>query len=93
VSLRCKTLGTDPRSHPHELEDFLTDLHNSGVFTFTPDDVTWSHPVIKQYYWVKSLISKGKEQPIIKNFEAVTTQLSPHSLDLKLKMPAKLPRR
>lgn len=55
----------ESRLHPHSIDDFIADLHKSGVIKFTDDKITWSHPVIKQFYWVKNLISRKKLNPII----------------------------
>ncbi len=50
------------RSLPHTSGVFFTDLLNSGVFTRGEKEgtVIWSHPVIKQFFWVKNLIAQNR---------------------------------
>jgi F0F1-type ATP synthase delta subunit len=53
------------RSLPHEPSVFLLDLLEGGVLAQERDGrVVWAHPVIKQYFWVKNLVTKGKTRPI-----------------------------
>lgn len=50
------------RSLPHDANVFFNDLLHGGVFTqnAVAGTVTWSHPVIKQFFWVKNLLGKQK---------------------------------
>ncbi|HEY1661696.1 MAG TPA: hypothetical protein VGI03_04695 [Verrucomicrobiae bacterium] len=52
-------------SHPHTVDDFLLDLNHSGVFIFDGEKVRWSHPALKQYYWVKNLVKHDNLNPIL----------------------------
>ena len=54
------------RSLPHDAETFFTDLMDSGVFSIDrlADKIVWSHPVIKQFFWIRSLISRNRLEPI-----------------------------
>ncbi|MEA3212911.1 MAG: hypothetical protein QOE70_5968 [Chthoniobacter sp.] len=54
------------RSLPHDPETFYLDLMNSGVFSQDElaGTIAWSHPVIKQFFWVRSLVSRDKLAPI-----------------------------
>jgi hypothetical protein len=54
------------RSLPHDPQVFYDDLLQSGVFTTdtTTQSVVWAHPIIRQFFWVKNLISKGKLKPV-----------------------------
>jgi hypothetical protein len=66
-----KLLGKfiDAKGHPHSITDFSNDLLHSGVFQRTPDSVEWAHPVIKEFFWVKNLVSKRKLAPIQRRLE------------------------
>ena len=61
-----KLLGKfiERKGHPHSITDFSNDLLRSGVFQRTGDTVEWAHPVIKEFFWVKNLVSKKKLGPI-----------------------------
>jgi len=59
----------DSRGHPHSITDFSNDLLTSGVFHRIGDSVEWSHPVIKEFFWVKNLISKHRLGPILKRLQ------------------------
>lgn len=59
----------DSKGHPHSITDFFADLINSGAFQRVEDKVEWSHPVIREYFWVKSLVSKGRYAPIVRRLE------------------------
>lgn len=50
------------RSLPHEADVFFSDLLQGGIFTrdAVKLTVTWSHPVIKQFFWVKNLLAQNK---------------------------------
>ena len=66
-----KTIAS--RSHPHKIEDFFEDLLQSGVFKRSDEgEITWSHPVIKQYFWVRNLVSNRKFDLIIQKLKAGT---------------------
>lgn len=55
-------------SHPHAVNDFYMDLMDSGVFTTNEgvDRISWSHPVIKQFFFVQNLIKHDKQALIFK---------------------------
>jgi hypothetical protein len=55
------------RSLPHDVNSFVEDLLNDGVFTISAkgDSLTWSHPVIKKFFFVRNLVGKGKLEPIV----------------------------
>lgn len=61
-----KLLGKfiDAKGHPHSITDFSNDLLRSGVFQRSGQTVEWAHPVIKEFFWVKNLVSKGKLTPL-----------------------------
>ena len=52
--------------HPQTVEDFIQDFRKSGMFVFSEDKVKWAHPVFKQYFWVRNLVSNGKHELIAK---------------------------
>ena len=60
----------EAKGHPHSIVDFSNDLLGSGVFQRSGDSVGWSHPVIKEFFWTKNLISKNRLGPIVKRLEA-----------------------
>lgn len=64
------------RSLPHDPEVFLEDVLKSGVFEMSSGGsvVTWSHPVIKQFFWVKNLVGKDQLKPISKLLTAATSE-------------------
>jgi hypothetical protein len=57
------------RSHPHKIEDFISDLESSGVFTFKDGFVYWSHPTLKSYFWVKNLVANNNIKPILRKLQ------------------------
>ena len=59
----------DAKGHPHSITDFSNDLLRSGVFERHEDTIHWSHPVIKEFFWVKNLITKKKLGPIIERLQ------------------------
>lgn len=67
-----KLLGKfiEMKGHPHSITDFSNDLLRSGVFQRTGDIVEWAHPVIKEFFWVKNLVSQKKLGPIEKRLAA-----------------------
>ena len=67
-----KLLGKfiDAKGHPHSITDFSNDLLHSGVFERAAETVEWAHPVIKEYFWVKNLVSKNKLAPLQKRLES-----------------------
>lgn len=58
------------RGHPHSITDFSNDLLTSGVFRRNEDSVEWSHPVIKEFFWVKNLVSKRRLKPIVERLQS-----------------------
>ena len=67
-----KLLGKfiETKGHPHSITDFSNDLLRSGVFQRIGDSVEWAHPVIKEFFWVKNLVSKKKLGPIERRLAA-----------------------
>jgi hypothetical protein len=59
----------DAKGHPHSITDFSNDLLHTGVFERTGDYVEWAHPVIKEFFWVKNLVSKKELGPIQRRLE------------------------
>ncbi|MEW6156553.1 MAG: hypothetical protein AB1813_03935, partial [Verrucomicrobiota bacterium] len=66
-----KLLGKfiETKGHPHSITDFIVDLLRSGVFQRIDARISWSHPVIKEFFWVKNLLANGKSGPILKRLE------------------------
>jgi len=60
----------DAKGHPHSITDLSNDLLRSGVFQRLGESVEWAHPVIKEFFWVKNLVSKKRIGPIQKRLEA-----------------------
>jgi hypothetical protein len=53
------------KSHPHALDVFFADLVNSGVFEIKEETISWSHPVIAEYFWVRNLVGRQNLAPIV----------------------------
>ena len=66
-----KLLGRfiNAKGHPHSIADFSNDLLHSGIFQRNGETVEWAHPVIKEFFWVKNLVSKNKLAPLQKRLE------------------------